>query len=196
MITEEFGLREKILETATCLFIEHGYHGLAMREISEKLGVSKTALYYHFKDKEELFIAILSRNLNEIETEIGFIQTKPISCSEKIIQFTQYVLTQPAEKRAVIRLGSQEINQVSATSRMLFEVIYYEKFIGRLQKIFQAGVENGEFRAVDPDAAIWALLGIMYPYLYPNYSDSSTLDPKRIQMIIGIFMNGVKQPNP
>ncbi len=57
--TETRDLRELILATAKSLFSQQGYHGLAMRQISESLGVAKSALYYHFKDKEQLFLAIL-----------------------------------------------------------------------------------------------------------------------------------------
>ena len=70
MTIPEIGLREQILVTAKSLFIQQGYHGLAMRQISEAVGVSKAALYYHFKDKEELFLAILSGYLNEIEVPL------------------------------------------------------------------------------------------------------------------------------
>ncbi|MBK9209973.1 MAG: helix-turn-helix transcriptional regulator [Anaerolineales bacterium] len=58
MTIPEVGLREQILDTAKSLFMQQGYHGLAMRQISEAVGVSKAALYYHFKDKEELFLAM------------------------------------------------------------------------------------------------------------------------------------------
>jgi AcrR family transcriptional regulator len=51
--------RGRILETATDLFAEKGYAGTYVREIVEKAGVSKPALYYYFKSKEGLFYAIL-----------------------------------------------------------------------------------------------------------------------------------------
>ena len=195
MTTPEPGLREQILVTAKSLFIQQGYHGLAMREISEAVGVSKAALYYHFKDKEELFLAILSSNLNEIESAIAQIQSKPVSYSEQIILFVEYVLKQPAEQRAMIRLASQEMSQLSATARKKFDKTYHDHFIGKLQSIFQAGVENGEFRPIDPAIATWALLGIMYPYFYPAHSGATPVRPEIINQIISIYMNGVKQSN-
>ena len=133
MTTPEPGLREQILVAAKSLFIQQGYHGLAMREISDAVGVSKAALYYHFKDKEELFLAILSSNLDEIENAIDEIQSKPVSCSEQIVLFVEYVLKQPAEQRAMIRLASQEMSQLSATARKKFDKTYHDQFIGKLQ---------------------------------------------------------------
>jgi AcrR family transcriptional regulator len=195
MTTPEIGLREQILAAAKSLFIKQGYHGLAMRQISEAVGVSKAALYYHFKDKEELFLAVLSIYLNEIENAIDEIQSKPVTSREHIRMFAEYILRQPAEQRAVMRLGSQEMVQLSAASRKVFGKIYREKFIGKLIAIFQAGVERGEFQALDAEVAVWALLGVMYPYFYPAHTGDTPLASETIRQIVSIYLNGVTQPD-
>lgn len=52
-------MRERILRVASELFSEHGYEATSLRAIAERLGVTKAALYYHFKSKEEILQAIL-----------------------------------------------------------------------------------------------------------------------------------------
>jgi len=47
--------RERILDTALDLFIEQGYDKTSLREIAERVGVTKAALYYHFASKEQIF---------------------------------------------------------------------------------------------------------------------------------------------
>src|SRR3974390_67917 len=47
--------REKILDAARELFIKSGYDGVSMRKIADKIEYSPTAIYVHFKDKDELF---------------------------------------------------------------------------------------------------------------------------------------------
>jgi AcrR family transcriptional regulator len=192
MTTEETSLRNTILDKAKCLFIKHGYHGLSVREIAEEVGVSKAALYYHFKDKEELFIAVLNQNLEYTGQEIDAIQSSSKNSSEMIGRFIEYVLTQPAEQRAVIRLGTQEMSQLSAESRKMFNETYYLKFIGKIQEIFLSGMKNHEFKIMDPDIATWALLGLLYPYMYPNYFGSSPLSREKIELIISLFMDGIR----
>ena len=187
----ESGMREKILESAKSLFIEHGYHGLAMREIAEALGVTKPALYYHFKDKEELFLAILQKNLDDIETGIDAILAKQVSSKEAIYLFIQHVLNQTAEDRAVIVLEIQEAKQLSPSARANFYQTYQEKFIQKLQSIFSQGVNNGEFRKIDPAFATWTLLGILYPYMAMGREPSDSLSEENIKMIFDIFMNGI-----
>lgn len=55
--------RALILRTAEALFMEHGYAAVSMNQIVEEIGktrkLSKPAIYYHFADKEALFIAVL-----------------------------------------------------------------------------------------------------------------------------------------
>jgi AcrR family transcriptional regulator len=50
--------RERILDVALKLFSEQGYEGTSLREIAGRLGVTKAALYYHFKSKEEILLAL------------------------------------------------------------------------------------------------------------------------------------------
>lgn len=194
MSASETGLRDEILATATQLFIQQGYHGLAMRQISEALGVSKAALYYYFEDKEELLLAILTDYLEEIETAIAAIQAQTESGAEQIRRFVEMVLQQPAERRAIIRLASQEMAQLSASARTRFNRLYHEKFIGKLTALLQSGMEKGEFRPLDAKTAAWALLGIMYPYFYPAHSGDRPIEADTIDEIVTIYLNGLTQP--
>src|SRR5271167_2245611 len=55
------GTRERILDIALDLFIEKGYDKTSLREIAEKLGFSKAALYYHFASKDDILEAFHAR---------------------------------------------------------------------------------------------------------------------------------------
>ncbi|MBK7316198.1 MAG: TetR/AcrR family transcriptional regulator [Anaerolineales bacterium] len=193
MTISETGVREEILAVAMRMFIQQGYHGLAMRQISEAVGVSKAALYYYFKDKEELFLAILNSYLNDMESSIDAIRAKSGSSADQITQFVESVLRQPAEQRALTRLASQEMGQLSAASRKKFDKLYHEKFIGKLTAILQEGMDRGEFQSLNAEIATWSLLGIMYPYFYPAHSGEKPIPAGTIQEIVSIYLNGVKK---
>ncbi len=193
MTISETGVREEILAVAMRMFIQQGYHGLAMRQISEAVGVSKAALYYYFKDKEELFLAILNSYLNDMEASIDAIRAKSGSSADQITQFVESVLRQPAEQRALTRLASQEMGQLSAASRKKFDKLYHEKFIGKLTAILQEGMDRGEFQSLNAEIATWSLLGIMYPYFYPAHSGEKPIPAGTIQEIVSIYLNGVKK---
>ncbi len=53
--------REKILSAATELFAQRGYAGTGVDRLAEKSGIAKTAIYYHFGNKEGLLAAVLDR---------------------------------------------------------------------------------------------------------------------------------------
>lgn len=48
--------REEILELSAALFARHGYDGVSMRDVAAVVGVTQAALYYHFADKDELYL--------------------------------------------------------------------------------------------------------------------------------------------
>ncbi len=53
--------RERILDIALDLFTTQGYETTSLREIAEQLGFSKAAIYYHFKSKDDILIALHMR---------------------------------------------------------------------------------------------------------------------------------------
>ena len=191
MPNSDTGLPDRILETANDLFVSKGYHGLSMREISDALGVSKAALYYYFKDKEELFLAILKLHLEDMSTALTRIESETVAAKEQLRQFVEYVLMQPVRQRATIRLASQEIIHLSPKTRKTFDALYREKFIGKVQHILQRGIERGEFRKMNVEVAVWALLGIMFPYFYPAHSDNRSVPEKTIDEVIKIYLQGI-----
>jgi AcrR family transcriptional regulator len=60
--------RERILAVALELFAERGFAGTSVRDISEALGVSKAALYYHFTSKDEILDAVVTPVIDRVET--------------------------------------------------------------------------------------------------------------------------------
>ncbi|MFI8325150.1 TetR/AcrR family transcriptional regulator [Streptomyces sp. NPDC085529] len=61
--------RQRIQDVALELFAEQGYEKTSLREIAERLDVTKAALYYHFKTKEDIIIGIfqdLTRPMDEL----------------------------------------------------------------------------------------------------------------------------------
>ena len=53
--------RDRILDAALDLFVEHGFDGTSLREIAERLGFTKAALYYYFTSKDDILMALHMR---------------------------------------------------------------------------------------------------------------------------------------
>ena len=71
--------RSRIQEIALELFAEKGYDATSLREISERLGFTKAALYYHFKSKEEIVESITADHLSRIEALIEWAADQPMT---------------------------------------------------------------------------------------------------------------------
>lgn len=55
---ERLETRERILDAARELFVTEGYDGVTMRKVAEKIEYSPTAIYVHFRDKQQLFLEL------------------------------------------------------------------------------------------------------------------------------------------
>jgi len=51
--------RERLIEAATTLFYEHGFHAVGLDRILDEVGVTKTTFYNHFESKDDLIVAVL-----------------------------------------------------------------------------------------------------------------------------------------
>ena len=69
--------REKILKTAALCFAEKGYTACSMREIADCSGLSKGAIYGHFKSKEELFREMITLEHNRGAKQAAIAQQRP-----------------------------------------------------------------------------------------------------------------------
>ena len=61
--------KDRILDTAEALFMEHGFEATSLRSITAAAGVNLAAVNYHFGSKEELFETVLTRRLDPMNQE-------------------------------------------------------------------------------------------------------------------------------
>jgi AcrR family transcriptional regulator len=71
--------RARIQEVALELFAEQGYERTALREIAERLGVTKAALYYHFKSKEDIVRSFTEDYFARLDALIAWGREQPAS---------------------------------------------------------------------------------------------------------------------
>jgi AcrR family transcriptional regulator len=69
--------RARIQQVALELFAEQGYDKTALREIAERLDVTKAALYYHFKSKEDIVRSLVEDYFGQIDALIAWAKTQP-----------------------------------------------------------------------------------------------------------------------
>ncbi len=193
IVSEENGLRQRILAEATRLFVSRGYNGISMREIAEAVGMSKAGLYYHFKDKEDLFLAILSRDLEEMDRILKVCREQHTTTRAQVGCLVETIFVQLPEQRALIRMASQEMATLSQAAREAFNVVYQEKFIGQIEAILSEGIQRGELRALDVRLATWSLLGMLYPFFLQGEGREPGKIKDVIETTLTIFFSGAAQ---
>ncbi|MDO0912760.1 TetR/AcrR family transcriptional regulator [Streptomyces sp. DT2A-34] len=75
--------RQRIQDVALELFAEQGYEKTSLREIAERLEVTKAALYYHFKTKEEIIVSLFEDLTQPIEDLIEWGKRQPHTLKTK-----------------------------------------------------------------------------------------------------------------
>ncbi|WP_199716584.1 TetR/AcrR family transcriptional regulator [Micromonospora musae] len=71
------GTRNRIKAVALELFTEQGYEKTSLREIAERLNVTKAALYYHFKSKDEIVSSFVEDRLEQIDSLVAWAEAQP-----------------------------------------------------------------------------------------------------------------------
>ncbi|MBL3547581.1 MULTISPECIES: TetR/AcrR family transcriptional regulator [Chryseobacterium] len=85
--TEQDQLSQQILETASGLYLKYGLKKVTMDDISKAVGKSRTSIYYYYKNREEVFQAVLDNLIKEVIYEIDLSMNKRKSFEEKINEF-------------------------------------------------------------------------------------------------------------
>jgi AcrR family transcriptional regulator len=75
--------RQRIQEIALELFAERGYDKTSLREIAEHLRVTKAALYYHFKTKEDILLSLFRDLMHPLDELIAWGQEQPRTLETK-----------------------------------------------------------------------------------------------------------------
>jgi AcrR family transcriptional regulator len=78
--------RDRILSVALRLFASQGYANTSLRQIADELGVTKAALYFHFKTKEDIVNGILSGYLDGLSALIATAAPQTLPGREELLR--------------------------------------------------------------------------------------------------------------
>ncbi|MFJ6198313.1 TetR/AcrR family transcriptional regulator [Micromonospora sp. NPDC092111] len=84
------GTRQRIQAVALELFTEQGYEKTSLREIAERLGVTKAALYYHFKSKDEIVNSFVEDRLHRMDELIDWALAQPATQATRRTLVSRY----------------------------------------------------------------------------------------------------------
>ena len=136
--------RARIIDVALELFAEHGYEKTSLREIADRLGVTKAALYYHFRTKEDILAGIVDAMAAPIEETIAWGEQQPYSPQlrdEIIRRFAQGM----ADRQRLLRFFHENqptIRELSAGTRFKDRMIALTRLMQGPEPTFEDRVRS------------------------------------------------------
>lgn len=194
MIKEEI-IRLEIVTAASKLFQQYGLQKTTMEDIAKAAGKGKSTLYYYFMSKDEVFEAVVTKEINEVQTAVLQVVELAESAKEKLKIFLSANFTELKKKAILFNLVCGElqgnISQIMMKLRSRFDFIEVEFFKSLLLK----GINSGEFNAIKTEDVdllahtfVSAFRGIEVDLFIDN--KLSGLD-ERIDMASGILIRGL-----
>ncbi|WP_030490395.1 TetR/AcrR family transcriptional regulator [Micromonospora chokoriensis] len=102
------GTRERIKAVALELFTEQGYEKTSLREIAERLNVTKAALYYHFKSKDDIVASFVEDRLEQMDALTAWAESQPATLATRRELISRYADTMfGGEMPSVMRFFEQ-----------------------------------------------------------------------------------------
>jgi len=162
--TKRTGTKDKILKVSTTLFSELGYKGTSVRKIASGVGIRESALYNHFKNKEEIFLevakGIFSSPFSISDEEVKELATRGKPFLQKFTM--QYkMLTFDKSNESMFRLLMIELLQ-NRELREQFMSEFHDKNIKVLSEGFFIMMQNSLIRSGDPMMVSYEFLSTLF----------------------------------
>jgi len=151
---------DQLLESATRLFKEKGYHNTSMQDLADALDLQKGSLYYYIDSKEELLRRLLERATSFLALQIDEIYATDLPPREKLRWALQNHGETMMEHLDLVAVYLQEYRNLppERLSEALAVRKHYEQV---LMQILEDGIASGEFRPVNVKMAVLGLLGML-----------------------------------
>ena len=184
--------REEIVSAATELFYEYGFQKATMRDICRKIGITQAALYYHFRNKEEILYTIIERSSNNLHLLLRSCFSGDKDPAEKLKNaIYQHILSiKHARQGAKIiiedkRFLGGDLNRlVKEKEKAVFYL--YKNQLKDLQKA-------GRIKRCDLTVATFGILGMInWPYHWYRPGKGLSLE-KVAEELIEIMFRGLQE---
>jgi TetR/AcrR family transcriptional regulator len=158
--------RAAILKAAVREFSQEGVAGARTEAIARSAGVNKALLYYYFKDKEALYLAVLDQVFGGVRAAIHSALSQPLPPREKLKSYVcahfDYVASNPLYPRIVQSEFLHAGRDPSRLKRIAHD--YFRPVFQDISALLREGAQSGDFRPVDPMHFIPSMISVIVFY--------------------------------
>jgi AcrR family transcriptional regulator len=135
--------RAEILQAAERIFLRDGYQGATIRKIADEVGVSSTALYMHFRDKDEILLEICAGAVGALLAVNTEIAARPIDAVNRVRlmmdAYMRFGLDNPNAYWLTFCSSPDEISPDKHTAASDLAMRCYERFRGAVADVAKEG---------------------------------------------------------
>jgi AcrR family transcriptional regulator len=151
--------RAEILEAAERIFIAEGYEGATIRKIADEVGVSSTALYMHFRDKDQILLEICTQVIEQLLSINSEISAQPVDSVVRVRMmleaYVRFALENPNAYRLVFCSSPASASVQKQAATMEIGANCFERFVGVVREIAAEGrLRQGDARSAAQ--SLWA----------------------------------------
>jgi AcrR family transcriptional regulator len=186
--------RQRIIEAALSCFLDQGYNNTTMDDIVAESGLSKGSLYWHFDSKEGLLQSATRALFEDYFDQESLAQLEQIpTATDRLRAMARGLVTMLDEFAGLFNLfvefyASSAHREQAAQLWLDLLVEYKEIMVG----VIEEGIESGEFRPVDPEQLVWAVMAA-YDGLAVYVMMKPDLDLQRIsEAFVETLLRGLK----
>lgn len=163
--------KENLLNAAIDLFSKKGYSGVSVRDICGKLALKESALYYHFKNKEDILNTIYEKIDELIQNmqssfNTAFVKTTEISNTEMCMVAKSFLHGYYCDEYVSKTLSMLSIERRSSQiAERMYQKLTYDMPLNHCTKVFALMQEKGIILNVPPEyLAKEYLCAILFAY--------------------------------
>jgi AcrR family transcriptional regulator len=185
--------RQQILDAAMICFARKGYHPSSMDDIAAELPFSKALIYYYFKTKRDIFLAILD-DWTEKSTSAWTAMLSPEdSITAQLCKGLEYGIKLIVQFKTLARVEFEFYAETSRDDEVRQAIQnLFARFHVEFKSLLDAGIANGEFRPLNTDALSAVLFGAYEGLAMQAIVDTDTLDwPAILESLIDMLMQGI-----
>lgn len=139
--------KAKILEAATTEFSRKGFDGARVDAIAKQSGCNINLIYHYFKNKEQLFIAVMESTYATIRTHHNDMDLRALSPQEAMSRLVRSTFRLFAENLQIIGLlSSENLNEARHICQSEQIKDLYNPLLDFIRETLDRGVESGHFR--------------------------------------------------
>lgn len=135
--------RGEILQAAERIFLAEGYQGATIRKIADEVGVSSTALYMHFRDKDEILLEICDGAIEQLLAINVGISAQPIDAVARVRlmldAYMMFALENPNAYQLVFCGPAGVLSEVKQQQTQALGDRCYDRFVSVVREIGASG---------------------------------------------------------